>query len=318
MGTAEGSRSRSRSPRRNSWREDIRKIRSWKEENEISRKRLQEKRNDRNRGFRKLKHISEKTGKKLTRNLTTVITGSKNMKERRKEAMKSLMDLRRKRPSSLPAERKDVSSPLGRSRESLGAYRKQVVINSGGFCIAEGPLTRNMKEDCLDEVKERDEVHRDLDSGEVELVQMAFGTRESEHKVSLSDDIGSIEIKNDKKITCMKRISDGTDTKKVVAGQTLEGEVSVTAIDVALSGPAFCGDDEVTKMNCVSTLCRRASSLVISDECTVNETAQSEKDGSALARKLSLLELKMEVYTIRLKELEWEREQLRKERGGGL
>ena len=111
----------------------------------------------------------------------------------------------------------------------------------------------------------------------------------------------------------MMRIFDGTDSKKAAAGQTLEGEVSVAATAVALSGPAFCGDDEVTKMNCVSTLCRRASSLVI-NECNVNETAQSEKDGSALARKFSLLELKMEVYTTKLKELEWEREQLRKER----
>ena len=33
-----------------------------------------------------------------------------------------------------------------------------------------------------------------------------------------------------------------------------------------------------------------------------------------MARNFSLLELKMEVYTTRLKELEWEREQLRKER----
>merc|ERR1719186_720683 len=259
----------------------------------------------------KLKHISEKTckkfGQKLTRNLTTSITGSKKMKERRKEAMKSLMDLRRRRPPSLPADRKCRSSPLGRSPESGGTCRKQVVIKSAGFCIAESRLKINVKEDCLDEVNGRDEGHGDMDSGEVELVQVAFGSRECQHRVTLSDIIGSNEIKSDKKITCTKRISDGADKKKAAADQTLEGEVSVIATAVALSGPAFCEDDQVTKikMNSVSTSCVRASSLVINDDCNVKETVQSENDGAALARKFSLLELKMEVYTTRLKELEW-------------
>ena len=35
-----------------------------------------------------------------------------------------------------------------------------------------------------------------------------------------------------------------------------------------------------------------------------------------MARNFSLLELRMEVFTTRLKELEWEREQLRNERVG--
>jgi len=39
-----------------------------------------------------------------------------------------------------------------------------------------------------------------------------------------------------------------------------------------------------------------------------------DDDAGAMARNISLLELKMEVFTTRLKELEWEREQLRKER----
>ena len=137
------------------------------------------------------------------------------------------------------------------------------------------------------------------------------------HFINRRGNIGRNEIKSDKKITCTKRISDGADKKKAAAGQTLEGEVSVIATAVALSGPAFCeDDDQVTKikMNSVSTSCIRASSLVINDECNVKETVQSENDGAALARKFSLLELKMEVYTTRLKELEWERDQLRKER----
>merc|ERR1712142_951239 len=52
-----------------------------------------------------------------------------------------------------------------------------------------------------------------------------------------------------------------------------------------------------------------SSSSQRSKHC-VNE----EDDAGAMARNISLLELKMEVFTTRLKELEWEREQLRKER----
>jgi len=242
----ERSRLKNKSPRRNSWREEIKKMRGWRDE--ANDRKIRNIRNKESAGPRRSKVISDRRIKRISR-------FSRIGTLQRYENIPS-------RVASMSRIMKDISDRVAKKRREVEPHQQREES-----LIAQEKLIAGVTDVGIEGLSK-------LESGE-KTAAAGVKTGQESNKESLknSEESGVRILKNDCEYLSMNRE---------------RNMVLTVAEEKKLESVEMVGCDE--------------------------GTPSSLSDASAMARNFSLLELKMEVFTTRLKELEWEREQLRKER----
>jgi len=309
----ERGRNRSKSPRRNSWREEIKKIKSWREDKKIKRMGLEMKishhRSKVDGEFKNLSDMSYKKFKKLAQKdgaprETSPCNKRKNRidEPERLNNKKERISLLARRDESSSSENIDESDT---SRREFKVRQKKHGKKPARFCsvkIRRASCDSDSEElelsisdkDVFPEL--RDDCSKNAVAGTA-FDEDASSTERSEKFVSLEIEVRANQ--NEESSRRSIRLKDGQDAATEDQVHPEAAVVVESDHGFAVPGSSLLSNESSSSAPCVSD---SASSLV------------DGNDSSAMERNFSLLELKMEVYTTRLKELEWEREQLRKER----
>jgi len=340
-------RNRSKSPRRNSWREEIKKIKSWREDKEIKRTGLEMKiSRHRSKEYGEFKNLSDESCKKLKKlakkdcvpRETSPCKKRKNRinEPRRLSNKKERLSLIARRDGSSSSKNIGGSSTSDTSRKEFKGTQNK---------LGKKP-DRSSKEDIS-----RRKVNRScmkvlpsslIEERTVEIRRASCDSGSEELELSISDQDVFPELRDDSSKNAEARTgfdTDASSTEKREKFESFEIKISNNEDEVSSrrSVRLKAGEDAATKdqTNPESASMKPLSpevaesnqGFVVPGSVLGNESSSSAscvstsatslvsgKDNSAMERSFSLLELKMEVYTTRLKELEWEREQLRKER----
>jgi len=321
QGDARG-RSRSKSPRRNCWREEIRQIKSWKDERENREIRFEDIRHERKLGNRgRASQMSSKCLKKTPGKKFNLLFSSKKLLKRDGKLVSREAAISR-RLNQQGRERQSPPVALHRMGGRLNRWR-QVKKSSNIVEDVEVGLVTRRKDD------ERESVEQSQPPAVGCVGRAALGTS-SKESADVSDDELELRI-SDKDI--FPELRDQQDDRESAVPDVVRdgmkdkpsSQRSVKLIDdndenledvkmaetaraqLPVIGPSKSGHES-------RTVTKGSSKHEDSFSSTSSDSNLSDEGSSAMARNFSLLELKMEVYTTRLKELEWEREQLRKER----
>eukprot|EP00092_Neocalanus_flemingeri_P016066 GFUD01017390.1.p1 GENE.GFUD01017390.1~~GFUD01017390.1.p1 ORF type:complete len:459 (+),score=139.13 GFUD01017390.1:321-1697(+) len=240
---------------------------------------------------------------------------SRNKEENRKNEPRSL-SFRNERKSS-QTHKEDGSLPSDRSRRTNKSGRKELVKKCGRSWYVKGASRRKIQISSVDEVdknREKKWATRKVGDSSSKIeernIQLRTPTSQSNRKglePRISDNV-SPELReswSDSEVTaemvqrkCLGRdetdTEDSKDQKRCGIVVTNPPGQEIDIFDTAIAVTESISD-EVSK----SATCSSTSTTFVND---------------AMANSFSLLEMKMEIYLTRLKELEWEREELRMER----
>jgi len=272
--TDAGERSKSMSPRRSSWREEIKNMKGWRDE-------LKERKKTKELGHRQSRVIGDRVNKissrfSKARNFQRYerLPSRHGSKTRLLKTISGKHDKKRNKDKKYGGARCTVAKKEEIALESMNI--NEVKANSGTF-------------------KKLDLVHED-EKGQI-----------NEQRVK-QDTVESLQSDEDK-----SKIEAAAPEMKISNSQQING--CNDAINVKEIKSSF---DEKEPECEQGYQAQDGDSVVLKPKKDGLETASSysgiEPDSGVMARNFSLLELKMEVFTTRLKELEWEREQLRIER----
>jgi len=331
-------RGRSKSPRRNSWREDIKKISSWREDRKSKSREVKIiKRPHSSKEDKVQRHQSEKRSRHiLPREEVKHSRGSSFAKAKKETSVefKKISFQRKEMSSLLPKSRSEAKE----SRDTLGIECEDNPLKRKLMGFGFGKREVRNKADC----KDRKVDHSSLMKEDPSDDQGTVGCGD-ELELSISDkDVfpelrvegsESDSIANGSIVPCAQpsdsdRINDESDkfdSLEINLDNTMSKENHTRSVKLVTEAEINNNDKKLERLGpSVASHCKAAidnsTATVSLEEIRMNESAGlspsllDEQDGSALTRSLSLLELKMEVYVTRLKELEWEREQLRKDR----
>lgn len=313
---------RSRSPRRNFWREEIKNIRSWKEENERGGERADRRSFERcsrdggttkisSRWFQKSNEEKPEESDAMQKYSHRKVWPSKEISP---SSDKKRKDSRNQKSRSESLGKKEEKFLLSGRRGSLSTYRgreKSICINTA----TRGELGK------LSSQVERSGLDRNQTQTPKKNVEMSRrdspDSDELVLRISEKDIFPELrEDWNDNKRVQVeasaKRKSSDQKVNNKPAKIELKNEEDIE--NTSSSRKSKLGKDELSPSNISVT-----KSLTSSDDPSNSTSSSSplldEKDSNTvMARRFSLVELEMEVFTTRLKELEWERKQLRRER----
>jgi len=339
-GDARG-RSRSKSPRRNSWREEIKQIKSWKDERENREIKFQDIRHDRtrgNRGGRASQRRSKGFKKALIpgKKFDLLFTSGKFPKKDASARLQSKEMSISRRLDQKANERKERLTPpsplaLQRRGERLSRWKQEEKL-----CNIKDVVTRRQDETsveqsqppavgCVDRSAAQGSSSKDSADSDDELElrisdKDIFPELRDEHVVReiVVPDVVRDYTKDEAPTEILKIKRKMLEAK----GSSQRGVELVEDNDEDLDEEMKAKPAEARspvrrvykfghEMDAVTM---GSSKHGESSSSSSSASIVSHEGSSAMARNFSLLELKMEVYTTRLKELEWEREQLRKER----
>jgi len=244
----ERSRLKNKSPRRNSWREEIKKIRGWRDEANDRKIRTKES------GPRMNKVISDRRIKRISR-FSRI--GTLQRYEKLPSRVASMSRIMKDISDRVTKKRREEVEPHQQSSSSDTREESLIVPEQ----LITGVSVAGM------------EGLSKLESGNLKTA--AAGVKTDQESNRGLESLKKEDLVNSEELGV--RILKKDFSEKML---TMAGEKKIESVE----------------MGC--------------DEGTTSFLS----DASAMARNFSLLELKMEVFTTRLKELEWEREQLRKER----
>jgi len=277
-------RCKSMSPRRNSWREDIKKIKGWREELKDRLKR---------RDYRQSKVLCDRVTKRSSR-----LSRMRTLRCERVPSKQSSKVMLIKNGSGKRDTKKKQCEKSGSSYRPLHS-EGEVLREEGKFKII-NDVERSMG---MDE-------HGDLKGKKGGLEENKYQLGTNEDTAEQDSSLSSQRSKH-----CLEILLSNSGKKIVSVDEK-----------VSRSPPLDESEDKKSTSQFVKRLAEHDQipgppqynhRLILNQEKNTFETSTSsneEDDTGAMARNISLLELKMEVFTTRLKELEWEREQLRKER----
>jgi len=269
-----GERSKSMSPRRSSWREEIKNMKGWRDE-------LKERKKTKELGHRQSRVKGDRVNKISSR-------FSKARNFQRYERLPS-------RHGSKTRLLKNISGKHDKKRRKDGKH-------GGASCTVANkeeitPESININED---------KVNSDT-SKMVDLVNKVEKGQNNEQRVK-QDTVESFQSDEDK-----SKLGPAAPEMKISNNQQMNDSndvINIKEIKSAIDGKEpECEQGYQAQDGCSSMLKQKRDDLETSSSYSV-----IEPDSGVMARNFSLLELKMEVFTTRLKELEWEREQLRIER----
>jgi len=335
----ERGRSRSKSPRRNSWREEIKQIKSWKDERENREIKFEDIRHDRKDWSRgRVAQRSSKCFKKVLNSVKKFDLLLPSRKFSKKEARLLKETSVSCRVEQRGRERRGgLIPPLVFQRRGERLSRWKQVKKSSNIVkdVEVGLVTRRIDErESLEQLQPPDmccvdraamgsssKDSADISDDELELrisdkdifpeLRDEQDDRESAVPDVDRDDLkAKANVENCEGIKIqMKQLEDKEESSqrsvKLVDDNDKDLEDEKKAVPVRRA-PEFGHGS--------GTVLIGSSKNEDSSSSTIPVPSLSDEGSSAMARNFSLLELKMEVYTTRLKELEWEREQLRKER----
>jgi len=270
-----GERSKSMSPRRSSWREEIKNMKGWRDE-------LKERKKTKEFGHRQSRVIGDRVNKISSR-------FSKARNFQRYERLPS-------RHGSKTRLLKTISGKHDKKRNKDKKY-------GGARCTVAKKEEIALESMNINEVKANSGTSKKLD-----LVHEDEKGQINEQRVE-QDTVESLQSDEDK-----SKIEAAAPEMKSSNSQQING--CNDAINVKEIKSSF--DEKEPECEQGYQEAQDGDSVVLKPKKDGLETASScsgiEPDSGVMARNFSLLELKMEVFTTRLKELEWEREQLRIER----
>jgi len=272
--TDAGERSKSMSPRRSSWREEIKNMKGWRDE-------LKERKKTKELGHRQSRVIGDRVNKISSR-------FSKARNFQRYERLPS-------RHGSKTRLLKNISGKHDKKKKKDGKYGGASCTVAKKEEIATKSINRNEDKANSDTSKTVDLVHKD----EKEQTNEQRVKQDTVESLLSDEDISKIEA--------------AAPEMKFSNSQQLKG------CNVAINVKEIKSAIDVKESECEQGYqAQDGDSLMLKPKKDDLETSSSysgiEPDSGVMARNFSLLELKMEVFTTRLKELEWEREQLRIER----
>jgi len=294
---------RSRSPRRNFWREEIKNIRSWKEENERGGKRTDKRsveRSNRDGGGTKISSRCYQSRKKKPEE------SDPHSKVASPSSDKKIKDNRNHKARCESVWKKQEKFLLsGRSGSLSSDRRREKSISTSAATRGElGQVSNQVKRSGLGRnqiitSKENVEMSRQDSPDSDELV-----LRISEKDIfpELRDDWSDY-----------KKVKVEAVAKKKSSDQKDDNKNKEDIENTSSSRKSKLVKDKLSPINISIT-----KSLTSSDDSSNSSSSSTlldEKDcNNAMDRMFSMVKLEMEVFTTRLKELEWERKQLRRER----
>jgi len=275
--TDAGERSKSMSPRRSSWREEIKNMKGWRDE-------LKERKKTNELGQRQSRVLGDKVNKINSR-------FSKARNFQRYEKLPS-------RHGSKTRLLKNISGKHDKKRKKDGKHGGASCTVANKEEISQECININDDKTNSDISKMEDSVNKD-ETGQNNEQRVKQGTVESLQsdgdKSKIEAAAPEMKISNSQQINGCNDVINDKEIKSAMDEKEPECEQGYQAQD-------WNSLKLKPKKDGLGTL----------------ETSSSysgiEPDSGVMARNFSLLELKMEVFTTRLKELEWEREQLRIER----
>jgi len=279
-------RCKSMSPRRNSWREDIKKIKGWREE-------LKDRLKRRERSHRQSKVLCDRVTKRSSRLSRMRTLLCERVPSKQSSRVKLMKNGSGKRDTKKKKYEKSGSSLLHSEGEVLRDEGKFKIINNVDLSMGtdeNGDLKG--KKSALEE-----NIHQQGTNGDMAEKDSSSSSQMSKHRLeSLLSNSENKTVSVDEKVPSPRNPPlDEREDKK----STSQFVKRLAEHDQISWPPQY------------------KHRLILNQEKNTYETStppSEEDDTGAMARNISLLELKMEVFTTRLKELEWEREQLRKER----
>jgi len=326
-------RSRSKSPRRNSWREEIKDIRSWREDGVERVVRVETSRDQYRLGkseqeSKKTSRGSVKHNKKVKKCLDLLERKScfkariaaeasarvgKKRKEDLKKNSRSLISRKEKHPCNYKRRgilkvcekiKRSTSLEHGKASGVMNQVREELVIREVENTDVKETLTQADQEVFVKELVECEELELGINDEDVfpelreehdeQIVIVANGNNSENKEPSKS------KIDQGENLAGFCQISFKSNVEEE---EQIEIEKSETELP------------PLSSSGCLIPQVDLGSGTAASGDAS-NNSSSSQGDSSAMARNFSLLELRMEVFTTRLKELEWEREQLRNERAG--
>jgi len=271
--TDAGERSKSMSPRRSSWREEIKNMKGWRDE-------LKERKKTNELGQRHSRVIGDRVNK------YSRFSKARNLQ--RYERLSS-------RHGSKTRLLKNISGKHDEKRKKDGKH-------GGASCTA-----ANKEEIAPDSININDD-KTNSDASKMEDFVKKDETRQNNEQRVKQETVESLQSDDDK-----SKIEAAAPEMKISNSQQTNGcndVINVKEIKSAI-------DEKLPECE-QGYQSQDGDSLMLMPKKDGLETSSSysgiEPDSGVMARNFSLLELKMEVFTTRLKELEWEREQLRIER----
>jgi len=298
---------RSRSPRRKFWREEIKNIRGWREENERRGRRTDRRSVERSSrdggGSKSSSRCFERSEKKPESDTRLKYSHRKDLSSR---ADKKRRDSRHDKSRSEGSARRQEKSLLSARSGSLSSDRR------GEKSLCAATATREELGKISSQV-ERSGLDRDLTNTSKKKLDKS--KRDSPDNDELVLNISENDIFPELREDC-------NDNKKV------EVEASTKRRSAQNDDDKLAKIGSISKKDIENNFSRRKSKLLVvtdelspsnisvSESLTSSDTSSDSSSSSPLldGKDCSLLELEMEVFTTRLKELEWEREQLGRER----
>jgi len=336
----ERGRSRSKSPRRNSWREEIKQIKSWKDERENREIKFEDIRHDRKDWSRgRVAQRSSKCFKKVLNSVKKFDLLLPSRKFSKKEARLLKETSVSCRVEQRGRERRGgLIPPLVFQRRGERLSRWKQVKKSSNIVkdVEVGLVTRRIDErESLEQLQPPDmccvdraamgsssKDSADISDDELELrisdkdIFPELRDEQDDRESAVPDVVrdymnAKATIENCEGIEIkMKQLEDKEESSqrsvKLVGDNEKDLEDEKKAVSPATRASEFGQENGTVLMGSYKNQESSSSTIPVS--------SLGDEGSSARARNFSLLELKMEVYTTRLKELEWEREQLRKER----
>jgi len=269
-----GERSKSMSPRRNAWREEIKNMKGWRDE-------IKDRKKTKELGKRPSRVLGDRVNKTSSRL-------SKTRNFQRYERLPS-------RNGFKTRLQKNISGKQDKKRKKDEKYGEVGCRESKKVEVAPGSNNVNEEKSISDPSKMVDLVNKDETGPKIDqrVKQDSLESFQSdEDKLKIEPSAPQMKIGNSQHMDGCNDVINEKDIKSAIDEKEPES------------------DQEFQAQN--------GTCLMLKQKRDGQETPSSysgiEPDSGVMARNFSLLELKMEVFTTRLKELEWEREQLRIER----
>lgn len=295
---------RSRSPRRNCWREETKNIRSWKEENERGGERTDRgsvERSNRDGGGTKIssrcyqKSWKKKPEESDPHSKVASPSSNKKIKDHRNHKARCESVWKKKEKFLLSGRSGSFSSDRRREKSISTSAATRGELGQVSNQVKRSGLGRNQ----IITSKENLEMSRRDSPDSDELV------------LRISEKDIFPELKDD--WSDNKKVKVEAVAKKKSSDQKDDNKNKEDNENTSSSRKSKLVKDKLSPINISIT-----KSLTSSDDSSNSSSSSTlldEKDcNTAMDRMFSMVKLEMEVFTTRLKELEWERKQLRRER----